>query len=133
MILYIAAPWIHREDARRAGERFEEAGFEVNSRWFHHDGDPADSTGATVANEYILQQALEDYEDVIGADFLVVLNLSKSEGKAVETGIAIASGTPFITVGPRGNIFAVLGEAELDTIEEAIDFLRRWQDAKSDV
>lgn len=126
MTLYIAAPWVCRDQAIEVAGKFKEAGFDVNSRWFHHEGSATDNTGTYLDVEATLTQALEDYEDVIDADVLVVLNLAKSEGKAVETGIAIATGTPFITIGPRGNIFAVLSEAELDTVEEAIDFLTTY-------
>lgn len=120
--IYIAAPWVRRPEAIEAGKQFEAAGFTVTSRWFKHEGDPNDPTGITGDPTNVRQQALEDIEDVRSADWLVVLNLQKSEGKAVETGIAIASGIPFISVGGRSTIFQILG-IEVDTVEEAINVL----------
>lgn len=121
MKVYIAAPWVRRSEAIEIGKLFEAAGIEVTSRWFFHKttGDPNDSTGVTSPLLTIQLQAFEDIADVRRADALVVLNLQKSEGKAVETGIAIAVGIPVISVGKRSNIFQALGY-EVDTVDEAL-------------
>lgn len=110
MKLYIAGPWVRRPDVIEAAKRFEEAGHVITSRWFTHEGDANDPTGASKPDEEIIQQAIEDIEDVLRAECIVVLNLQKSEGKAVETGLAIAFGKGIISVGPRTNIFQLLGE-----------------------
>lgn len=125
MRIYIAAPWRRRPEAIAAGERFKAAGHELTCRWFTHetDGDPNDSTGVTCDPVSIRFQANEDITDVLRADVLVVLNLQKSEGKAVETGIAIANNIPVISVGPRSNIFQVLG-TEVADIDEALGVLK---------
>lgn len=125
MKVYIAAPWVRRPEAIEVGKQFVAAGHELTCRWFEHvtDGDPNDSTGVTCNPASIVQQALEDIADVRRAHVLVVLNLQKSEGKAVETGIAIAAGILVISVGPRSNIFQALGQ-EVETVEAAIDYLR---------
>jgi nucleoside 2-deoxyribosyltransferase len=126
MRVYIAAPWVRRPEAIAIGEQFKAAGHELTSRWFYHEtspgGDPMDATGLTSPLSNIQHQANEDIADVRRADVLVVLNLQKSEGKAVETGIAIAAGIPVISVGPRSNIFQALGK-EVATVEEALDVL----------
>jgi nucleoside 2-deoxyribosyltransferase len=124
MKVYIAAPWVRRPEAIEAGKRFKAAGHILTCNWFHHetDGDPLDSTGVTCNPDSIRFQANEDIADVRRADVLVVLNLQKSEGKAVETGIAIAAGIPVISVGPRANIFQALG-TEVGTVDEALAFL----------
>lgn len=116
MKVYIAAPWVRRPEAIAVGEQFKAAGHELTCRWFHHetDGDPNDSTGVTCNAASIRYQANEDIVDVRKADVLVVLNLQKSEGKAVETGIAIAAGIPVVSVGPRSNIFQSLGHEVAD-------------------
>lgn len=128
MKIYIAAPWVRRADAIAIGEHFKAAGHELTSRWFYHQtspgGDPLDPTGSTSPLANIQHQAKEDIEDVRRADALVVLNLCKSEGKAVETGIAIAAGIPVISVFPRSNIFQALG-AEVATVEEALALLAK--------
>jgi len=128
MKIYVAAPWVRRPEAIVIGEQFKAAGHELTSRWFYHesDGDPMDSSGLTCSPESTREQALEDITDVMRADALVVLNLQKSEGKAVETGIAIAVGIPVISVGTRSNIFQSLG-SEVETVEEALHVLARIQ------
>jgi len=126
MRVYVAGPWARKDEVEAFAKQIGAAGHVITSRWFRH-GEGGSSTGCDKPDDEIRHQALEDYEDVISADFLVVFNLQMSEGKAVETGIALANNIPFITVGPRGNIFALLGEAELDTIEGAIEYLKRYE------
>ena len=126
MRVYIAAPWVRKADAIMAGWDVEAAGHTVTSRWFHHGdgGDAMDSTGITQPIGNIREQAWDDIEDVCGSDVLVVLNLEKSEGKAVETGIALIQNIPVISVGKRGNIFQTLA-IEVETLQEAIAALDR--------
>lgn len=128
MRIYIAAPWVRRPEAIAIGQQFIDAGHELTSRWFYHEtspgGDPNDPTGSTSPVMAIIGQAVEDIADVRRADVLVVLNLEKSEGKAVETGIAIAAKIPVISVGRRSNIFQALGY-EVGTPEEAITLLKK--------
>ena|SRR6266436_1864464 len=119
MKIYVAAPWIHKQDAIKAGTQLEAAGHNVTSRWFFHQGDATDPTGMNSDIVDIIFQAREDITNVLRADCLVVLNLARSEGKAVETGIALANNIPIISVGPRGNIFQTLG-VEVPTLEAAI-------------
>lgn len=121
--VYIAAPWVRRPEAIEVGKLFESAGFEITSRWFSHPGDPTESTGSTNPDEVTRKQALEDLEDIIASDWVVVLNLAYSEGKAVETGAAIILGVPFVSVGKRGNVFQTLGK-EVETVEEAIAYIK---------
>lgn len=123
MKVYIAAPWVRKADAVRAGEMATAAGLIVTSRWFNHEGDPADSTGITVRDSEIHHQVLEDMADIYSADYLMVLNLERSEGKAVETGIAIQLGIPFVCVGPRSNVFQILSEGMFDSVYDAIQYL----------
>ena len=125
MKVYIAAPWVRRPEAIAIGEQFKAAGHELTSRWFYHQsssGDPMDPSGSSSPMDEIRHQASEDITDVRRAQALVVLNLEKSEGKAVETGIAIAAGIPVISVGKRSNIFQSLGH-EVDTVKDALAVL----------
>jgi len=123
MKVYIAAPWVEKAKAIEIGKQFEAAGHEVTSRWFHHRGVATDPTGKTSPDWRIKKQAKEDLKDVERADVVVVLNLQRSEGKAVETGYALAHNKQVISVGPRGNIFQVLG-TEVDSVEEALEYLQ---------
>jgi nucleoside 2-deoxyribosyltransferase len=120
--VYVAAPWVRKQEAIAAGEQLKAAGFEVTSRWFYHEGDPNDSTGVGEDREQIRMQAREDINDVLNSDALVVLNLEMSEGKAVETGIALAYNLPVISVGGRSNIFQALG-VEVNSLDDAIQVL----------
>ena len=122
MKVYIAAPWVRREEAKAVGERLVAAGHEVTSRWFTHVGDPNDSTGVAMDPQEVRRQAIEDIADVYRADALVVLNLEKSEGKAVETGLALSQGLPIISVGKRSNIFQSLAY-EVESVDEALEML----------
>ena len=124
MRVYIAAPWARKAEAIEAGAQFEAAGHTVTSRWFYHPGAPSDHAGVLEPTDDIRLQAAEDVFDVLSSEALVVLNLQKSEGKAVETGIALAAGLPVISVGPRSNIFQTLG-TEVATVEDAINELSR--------
>lgn len=126
MKVYVAAPWVRKQEAIAAGEQLKAAGFEVTSRWFYHEGDPNDSTGINEEPYRIRLQAWEDIRDVRSADALVVLNLELSEGKAVETGIAIAADIPMVFVGRRSNIFQTLG-TEVATLEDAIRELNAYR------
>src|SRR5262245_60341520 len=120
--VYIAAPWVRRREAIEIGRQFEAAGFEITSRWFHHEGSDTDPAGLDYPIEHIRNQAREDIADVMRADALVVVNLQKSEGKAVETGVALANGIPVVSVGQRSNIFQTLG-TQVASVAEAIEYL----------
>lgn len=126
MKVYLAAPWVRKDDAKTAAERLRQAGIEVTSNWLEHEGSKTDSTGITSPLAHIQEQALQDIKDVQRADYLVVLNLERSEGKAVETGVAIAGRIPVISVGARSNIFQTLG-LEVETLTDAIHFLEIQQ------
>lgn len=119
MKIYVAGPWMRKSEVIEAANTLRAQGHEITSRWFDHIGDPKDATGIKIPLEEIQFQARQDIADVLAADVLVVFNWEKSEGKAVETGIAIANQIPVISVGARSNIFQSLGP-EVATIEEAI-------------
>lgn len=120
--IYIAGPWVMKAEVIQIAKQFEAAGFSITSRWFEHQGDPNDPTGKTYPDWYIKKQAQADMQDILRADAVVVLNLQKSEGKAVETGIALSHDIPVISVGGRSNIFQTLC-VEVPTVEDAIEYL----------
>jgi len=122
MRIYIAAPWVRKADAITASEQFKAAGHTVTSRWFDHDGNPSDSSGLSISNEEARRQAAEDIFDILGSEALVVLNLQVSEGKAVETGIALIAGLPVISVGRRSHVFHSLC-IEVETLAQALEAL----------
>lgn len=118
MRVYIAAPWTHKPAAIAAAVAFEQAGFTVTKRWWEH----RDTTDI----EELAIQAIEDIAGVFNANWFVLLNLEKSEGKAVETGLALAYGTPIIVVGKPTNLFHYLpGTRFADTVEDAIQTIQQ--------
>jgi nucleoside 2-deoxyribosyltransferase len=115
--IYLAGPWARREEVRAARDKFTAAGVNVKARWIDLSPTPEDEKNPVV----LTGEAINDLEDLDNADAVVVLNLEKSEGKAVETGYALAAGVPVIIIGERTNVFHYLPEVSIvETIEEAI-------------
>ena len=125
LLIYVAAPWKRKDEAREAKCILEKEGFIVTSRWIDLHGDVDKMDPSTRA--YIEEQSIHDVEDVYDADVLVLLNLEKSEGKACETGMALAEGIPVILVGERTNIFHWLPViVQVDNLQGAISQLKEW-------
>lgn len=123
MRIYVAGPWVRRPEIREIAKQFEAAGHEVTSRWlYEHEGDPNDASGSSSPVDYIRFQAREDVYDVRRSQAFVIINLQKSEGKAVELGVALSAGIPVYSVGPRFNIFCSLG-TEVETVQDVLNLL----------
>ncbi len=121
--VYIAAPWVCKEQAFAAQQQFEEAGYTVMSHWItmHEDTDVPVN---------LKDQACEDLADLVLSDVFVILNLAKSEGKAFEFGVAAALEYPTIVVSSvedlSRNVFYHLPTVErVDTVAQAI--VRGWE------
>src|SRR2546430_620777 len=98
--IYIAAPWIDRELAADAAAKFEAEGFEVTHKWWiveTEDTRPLEERAA-----YLEEHAYLDWDGVMAANILVLIHSAKSEGKAVEQGIALMRGIPIVAIGERG-------------------------------
>lgn len=126
IFLYIAAPFLCREQAREAKRFFQDAGFAVTSRWID-----THSTIEDIQNPenitFLQTRAVHDVQDVYQADILVLLNIQTSEGKAVETGLALAWQKPIIIVGQRSNIFHFLPIPIVSTLNAAVELIRQWE------
>ena len=96
--VYIAGPWKRKDEAAAAAAAFDAAGFAITQAWWLYDNneDPSLDLG---------QCATNDINGVLGAHFLVLLNLELSEGKAVETGVALITNKCIVLVGEPSNIF----------------------------
>ena len=123
--IYLAAPWANRDNARGFGERLEAAGFAITEKWW--DQEPSDE------HDDLAAQASKDVLGVAMADLFIVLQLGQSEGKAVETGMAMAWVKPIIVVNPlgvpavgSGNIFHHLLHT-VRSFEEALDMAAKVQ------
>lgn len=124
-VIYVAAPWKHRETARAVAIQFREAGFTVMSRWHDEWGaeiGPEDSKDPMV----LAAEANADFADVILSEAMVVLNIEKSEGKAVEQGIAHTVEMPIVVIGTeRFNVFQYLPRVRLvPDFDAAVAYLR---------
>lgn len=106
--IYLAAPWADREKMEEIAQKFEGIGCLITHRWWSVEDVPA----VERSPDLMRHQAKLDVNGVKSADAVVLLNSSKSEGKAVEQGIAIANNIPIIAVGERGqhskNVFHYL-------------------------
>jgi nucleoside 2-deoxyribosyltransferase len=128
MKIYVAAPWVARETAGLVASQLEQRGHVITERWWdHHDVGvyPGPAYGEDLAE--LRAQADRDIAGVESADVVVVLQLAKSEGKAVEQGIAIALGIPIVVYSPlneRGHLFHYREGVEiyntLDDLYEAL-------------
>ena len=133
--VYVASAWVTGDQALIARDKLIRAGFEVTSRWLERVGveNPPACPGydytkdPNYMNNHARLESQKDIEDVSRADAVVVVNLAKTEGKAVETGMAIALGIPVIVVGEKSNTFHSLDAPAMRvvaTIEDAIEVLR---------
>lgn len=95
--IYVAAPWIARAEARDLATTLEAYGYTITQPWWQFEGD---ETGCTP--EFLRKCGEADIRGVRTADALVLINSFKSEGKAVEQGLALAYGIPIIAIGARG-------------------------------
>ena len=122
--IYVAAPWVHREAAEGLAKILEINGYTVTHPWWKYEGEGEHKE----SNEMLTKFALADVEGVVTADYVVVLNTAKSEGKAVEQGIAITEGIPIICITPgekpSSNIFHYLPcYVHVKSIDEALEYL----------
>jgi hypothetical protein len=125
MLLYLAAPWIDKHLMPDRAKKFEEVGHTISWKWWDTEDLPIDERSLP----YLKDQAAHDWCGVIEADALVVFNTARSEGKAVEQGIALSRGIPIVAIGRRGehslNVFHFLDQYTwVPTINEAINTLK---------
>ena len=118
-LCYLAAPWVDRAKMPTIAEKFESCGHTITHKWWLHEG------GYDAPKAELERQALSDVFGVKRADVLVLINSQKSEGKAVEQGIAIAEEKPIVAVGRLGeigmNVFHRLSNYTwVESVEEAV-------------
>ena len=127
MKLYVAGPWVDRDQVNVEAQKFRDAGHVVDCRWLTLHTDVGQAAGNALNQDehqdFLREQAMNDIEDLLNSDALVVINSAKSEGMAVETGIAIAALMPIMIVGRRTNIFHTLNMPIFATSEEAIAWI----------
>ena len=91
MTVYLAGPWIAKAQVKEARAKLEAAGIKVRASWIDNHG--SDSHAG------LQREAIVDFNQILEADALVLLNLAKSEGKATELGYAYGLGKRILVVG----------------------------------
>ncbi len=126
MRIYLAGPWKRRHAMPAYASMVREAGHTVVSRWHDKWAQEPETTNV----EVLRQEAQMDLDDVRRADVVIVFNLEKSEGKAVEQGFALAFGKTLIIVGElRFNVFQYLPYVQLvPTLQHALALLAPYAD-----
>ena len=109
MKIYIAAPWVKRNDAQQLAASLSKEGFDVTSRW--HVPAYVESSSRPVV-------ALRDLEDIDRADALVLVTSLLDEnihgkGMYIEFGYALGKGKKVFRIGPSMSVFDVLASTEL--------------------
>lgn len=125
MKLYLAAPWVDRGEMTAISAQLEAAGHEITHKWWEVE-EIEEGEGSI---EILREQAARDFMGVWTCDKMVLINSKKSEGKAVEQGIALALDKDIIAVGKLGeqskNVFHyLLNYKWVPTVEEAIACLQ---------
>jgi len=120
--IYLAGPWIARAEASRIASNLESLGYTITHPWWDYDGEGEDKEDLA----FLRSCAEADVKGVETADAVVVYNTAKSEGKAVEQGIAIARGIPVICwtpfEKPSSNIFHYLPNyTHVKTFDEVLE------------
>lgn len=106
MILYLAAPWVHRHQANQVAQQFKAKGHQIISRWHSEWADKEDKN---VTDAEKRDEAEKDVLDVRHAEVVVLLNWEGSTGGMfVEQGIALALNIPVLVIGEKSNVFHYL-------------------------
>ncbi len=126
MKIYLAAPWVDREQMPAIADELEARGHKITHPWWTVEVDDMD----VPAHKKCAQQ---DVAGVFHADAVLLINSKKSEGKSVEQGIAIALGRPIVAVGKLGehsqNVFHYLDDYHwVDSLSEAYRVIDRLGD-----
>jgi nucleoside 2-deoxyribosyltransferase len=126
--IYIAGPWVDRAQMPGVASLIEGLGHTITHKWWEHD----DIAEGVKTAKILQEQATLDQEGVVNADMLILINSSKSEGKATEQGMALALGKPIVAVGKLGavstNVFHYLPSYRwVDNLEEMVKVLTTIQ------
>ena len=139
MLVYLAAPWVDKQQAQEVADILGRQGHCITTRWWEHRDVPGYRTGNETRDELaeLAEQAQLDLDGVLGADVFVLLNSQVSEGKAVETGVALCSGMPIIVLGKRSNLFHYCDMVEMvndiDQLLMTLDSMEASWTTESDV
>lgn len=125
MRLYLAAPWVDKDKMEDLATQFEANGHTITHRWWDVE---------VTEDLDLVQQASRDLTGVGSCEVLVLFNTSKSEGKAIEQGYALALGIPIIAVkgsSDSNNVFHHLPKYRwvetLDDVLKDLESIQWWR------
>lgn len=123
--LYLAAPWVDRHLMDERAKEFEDCGFRITHKWWKYEGDGQEHE----KEEFLKTCAIQDVYGVLQAHAVILFSTAKSEGKAVEQGIAIGCRIPIIAIGKLGefssNVFHRLDTYKwVEDITQALIYLK---------
>lgn len=133
MRVYLAGPWSRRKDVAEAAQLITDSGHEITHPWWTFEDDEREWGNP----EVMRARATADLHGVTACERMVLLNYARSEGKAVEQGIAIARGIPIIAVGNPStdesrNVFHWMPKyVWVPTLELAVELLNATAQAYS--
>lgn len=129
MRVYLAARYSRRLELCGYRDILRGWGFDVQARWLDgshqlgNDGTPIGDQGEALVETGRVEDAaalrekfaVDDFEDVAGADLLVAFTEQPRSGNSrggrhVELGIALGCGIDVVVIGPRENVFCWLPE-----------------------
>jgi nucleoside 2-deoxyribosyltransferase len=126
--IYLAGPWIDRDMMPSIANTLEQNGHTITHKWWQYEG-----KGEEFETEAFMRScAVKDYRGVVDCDVVLVYNSAKSEGKAVEQGIALAFEKRIVlwTPGemPSSNIFYHMHNyRHVKTIDEALKEINEYR------
>jgi nucleoside 2-deoxyribosyltransferase len=129
MKIYIAACFAQQAEVRIKADELKALGHECTSRWRYEPSTGGDGSEPEHAAHYA-DAALCDLEDVNSADTFVLLTsaTSRSGGKHVETGYALAREKRVIIVGRRAeNVFHWLVAEHYESWDKFLEALCQQQ------
>lgn len=133
--IYVAGKFEEKVRVRQVMARLVAMGYEITHDWTEED---ATGLSGDELAKYLESCALADFEGVLDADCVLVLNHQAAFGAMVEMGLALGWGKVVYVVEPqiRDNIFyhlpATSGMRTFETLEKALDALQEDLDVDTD-
>jgi nucleoside 2-deoxyribosyltransferase len=128
LAVYLAARFSRKDEIKEKAKELEAMGIHVTSRWLEESAVP-NSNLNDASDEYLLNVALIDIQDIDSADLLILFTEDPKEafvrgGRHFESGYAYGTKKPVLTLGPRENVFHYL---------ENVINVENWEDLKANL
>lgn len=147
LAVYLAAPYVAREEVAHYAAELASVGFRITSRWLaetHEIGEGTAGAATDLAPALVSKHAHDDLHDIDDCDILVALTAASlgalapfgnSGGRHVELGYAIARNKRVLVVGEPENIFHRMSGVDAvpnwhaAVLRLAADLADYWQNA----